>query len=197
MATVTKPIILDETGQEIVAALQIIATHAAGLVGQGVPAGGTTGQVLKKRSGTNYDTEWADESGGSSVSPYTSNPAPLGTASPGSSDDYARGDHVHRKPTAAEIGAGTYSKPTGGIPATDLAQSVQDSLDLADSALQSYTETDPTVPSWAKAASKPSYTASEVGAIAAPSSPATGAFLVWNGSAWTAQTLSTWQGGSY
>ena len=33
--------------------------------------------------------------------------------------------------------------------------------------------------------------------ILAPSSPATGAFLVYNGSAWTAQTLSTWQGGSY
>lgn len=29
-----------------------------------------------------------------------------------------------------------------------------------------YTETDPTVPSWAKASSKPSYTASEVGAVA-------------------------------
>ena len=40
-------------------------------------------------------------------------------------------------------------------------------------------------------------TASDVGAISAPSSPATGAFLVWNGSAWVAQTLSTWQGGSY
>ena len=33
------------------------------------------------------------------------------------------------------------------------------------SALTSYTETDPTVPAWAKAASKPSYTASEVGAV--------------------------------
>lgn len=33
--------------------------------------------------------------------------------------------------------------------------------------------------------------------IAKPSSPATGAFLVWDGSAWVAQTLSTWQGGSY
>lgn len=31
--------------------------------------------------------------------------------------------------------------------------------------LKSYTETDPTVPSWAKASSKPSYTASEVGAV--------------------------------
>ena len=39
--------------------------------------------------------------------------------------------------------------------------------------------------------------ASDIGAIAAPSSPATGAFLVWNGTAWVAQTLATWQGGSY
>ena len=36
-----------------------------------------------------------------------------------------------------------------------------------DSALQSYTETDPTVPAWAKAATKPTYTAEEVGALAA------------------------------
>lgn len=90
-----------------------------------------------------YDStagKWVNESVSipSAVSPYTSNPAALGTASPGSSDDYARGDHVHPKPTSADIGA-----------------------------------------------------------IAAPSSPATGAFLVWNGSAWVAQTLSTWQGGNY
>lgn len=29
-----------------------------------IPAGGTTGQVLKKSSDSDYDTEWADESGG-------------------------------------------------------------------------------------------------------------------------------------
>ncbi len=28
--------------------------------GVGVPSGGTTGQILKKKSGTDYDTEWAD-----------------------------------------------------------------------------------------------------------------------------------------
>lgn len=116
------------------------ADGATGPAGPGVPAGGSTGQVLKKKSGSDYDTEWSNESGGggSSVSPYTSAPSPLGTASAGSSNDYARGDHVHQKPTASDIGA-----------------------------------------------------------ITAPSSPATGAFLVWDGSAWTAQTLSTWQGGSY
>ena len=55
---------------------------------------------------------------------------------------------------------GTYSKPSSGIPKSDLASGVQDSLDLADTAIQ--TETDPTVPSWAKAAQKPSYSYSEI-----------------------------------
>jgi hypothetical protein len=35
------------------------ATGPAGADGVGVPAGGTTGQVLKKASGADYDTEWA------------------------------------------------------------------------------------------------------------------------------------------
>ena len=38
---------------------------------------------------------------------------------------------------------GTYSKPISGIPKTDLESSVQTSLNKADTALQSYTETDP------------------------------------------------------
>lgn len=33
--------------------------------------------------------------------------------------------------------------------------------------------------------------------ITSPSSPTTGAFLVWNGTAWVAKTLATWQGGNY
>jgi hypothetical protein len=36
-----------------------------------VPSGGTTGQVLKKVSNTDYDTEWANESGGGGTSDYT------------------------------------------------------------------------------------------------------------------------------
>lgn len=62
---------------------------------------------------------------------------------------------------------GTYSKPSGGIPKTDLASAVQTSLNKADSA------------------------------IPAPSSASAGQFLVYNGTDWVAQTLSTWQGGSY
>jgi hypothetical protein len=41
-------------------------TGQDGADGVGVPSGGTTGQVLKKKSGTDYDTEWANESGGGS-----------------------------------------------------------------------------------------------------------------------------------
>ena len=41
-------------------------TGPSGQDGVGVPEGGTTGQVLKKKSGSDYDTEWADESGGGS-----------------------------------------------------------------------------------------------------------------------------------
>lgn len=47
----------------------------------------------------------------------------------------------------------------------DLAPSVKTSLEKADTALQSYTETDPTVPAWAKTPTKPAYTAAEVGAL--------------------------------
>ena len=61
------------------------------------------------------------------------------------------------KPTLGTIA----SKST--VSKTDLSSNVQTSLNKADTALQSYTETDPTVPAWAKATTKPSYTKSEIG----------------------------------
>lgn len=66
-----------------------------------------------------------------------------------------------------EAGEGGYAPPAGGIPKTDLASDVQTSLGKADTALQSFTETDPTVPSWAKQPTKPTYTAQEVGGLPA------------------------------
>ena len=165
------------------------------------------------------------------------------------------------------------AQDVGALPDSTVIPSKVSDLQNDSGYITGYTETDPTVPSWAKQASKPTYTASEVGAlpvgtaipsktsdltndsgfvsssalatvatsgsyndlrnkpnipsktsdltndsgfitsapvasvngrtgavtglIDAPSSPATGAFLVWNGSTWVAQTLSTWQGGSY
>lgn len=51
-------------------------------------------------------------------SPYTSNPAMDGTASPGSSSDYAKGDHVHpsdtsRAPVSHATSTSTYGEGTG------------------------------------------------------------------------------------
>ena len=46
------------------------ADGADGAAGPGVAAGGTTGQVLAKTSGTDYDTEWTDAGGGGS-DPWT------------------------------------------------------------------------------------------------------------------------------
>lgn len=47
---------------------------------------------------------------------------------------------------------------------SDLAD-IRSGAALGATALQSYTETDPTVPAWAKQSTKPSYTAAEVGAL--------------------------------
>ena len=45
------------------------ATGAQGPAGQGIPAGGATGQILVKRSGTDYDTNWATPTGGGGGTP--------------------------------------------------------------------------------------------------------------------------------
>lgn len=118
-------------------------------------------------------------------------PEPLGTAAIGTSMDYARANHVHAMPAAEDVGAIpdpttkssgqvlTYngyswvaSTPTGGGGggAVDSVNGQTGSVVLA---------------------------ASDVGAIPAPASASAGQFLVYDGSTWTAQTLATWQGGSY
>lgn len=54
------------------------ATGPQGPAGQGVPTGGTTGQVLAKASGTNYDTVWTTVSGGGGGSGDVVGPASAG-----------------------------------------------------------------------------------------------------------------------
>ena len=63
-------------------------------------------------------------------------PADLGVAAVGSSSAFARADHVHAMPSAADIGA--YELPSGGIPSTDLSAAVQTSLGKADTAIQEH-----------------------------------------------------------
>lgn len=54
----------------------------------------------------------------------------------------------------------SYVLPSTGIPFSDLSSAVQTALGKAQTALQ--VETDPTVPAWAKASQKPSYSLSEL-----------------------------------
>ena len=94
-----------------------------------MPTGGTTGQVLAKASGTNYDVEWINQSGGGGA--VDSVNGQTGVVVLGADDVGALPDTT----TAADLGA--YVLPTGGIPKTDLASDVQTSLGKADTALQS------------------------------------------------------------
>jgi nitrogen fixation protein len=68
-------VIVTETTEDIVVNVSNAAgpQGPAGPAGQGVPVGGTTNQVLKKLSNTNYDTYWALDAGGVPYSGATGN----------------------------------------------------------------------------------------------------------------------------
>lgn len=131
---------------------------------------GTNGQVLTT-DGAGGRT-WTTVQGGGTVDwdDITDKPTFATVATSGSYNDLSNKPTIPSAVTESTVAGwgftkntGDYSKPVGGIPKTDLDNAVQASLGLADSALQSYSETDPTVPSWAKQVSKPTYTKSEVG----------------------------------
>lgn len=56
--------------------------------------------------------------GAAAISPYDNTPAPLGTAAAGSSDNYARGDHVHAYPEFTYLGSSSNSSTTVTYPST-------------------------------------------------------------------------------
>lgn len=93
-----------------------------------MPTGGTTGQVLAKKSNSNYDLEWVNQSGGGGA--VDSVNGKTGTVVLDADDVGALPDNT----TPSDLGA--YVKPTGGIPKEDLASAVQTSLGKADTALQ-------------------------------------------------------------
>ena len=83
-----------------------------GETGEGVPAGGSAGQVLAKKSDTDYDTEWVDQTGGSGGSSYTFTDGLTetdGTVKWDLSDRIAGGDGNG----SLEIGGSSYTMATG------------------------------------------------------------------------------------
>lgn len=120
--------------------------------------GGSTGQYLYKKSDQDFDFGWkTGGGGGGGTSDYldldnkpsinnvelTGNKtaAQLGLATP-SDIPTVPVQSVNGKTGAvvlgaSDVGAGTYTKPSTGIPKSDLASGVQTSLNKADTALQS------------------------------------------------------------
>lgn len=79
--------------------------------------------------------------------------------------------------TASDVGAGTYSKPSGGIPKTDLASAVQTSLGKADTALQSHQS----LAAYRTSADQDTIDATK---ITKPASPVSGQSLMFDGTDW-------------
>lgn len=81
-----------------------------------LPSGGTTGQVLSKVSGTNYDVTWSTASGGG-ASLSNTNAVALGTASAGTASEASRQDHVHPTTNLATLtGTETLTNKTLTLP---------------------------------------------------------------------------------
>ena len=112
---------------EIPSGLDDFITRADALLDQveeAFPTGGTTGQVLAKKSNDDFDTEWVDQGGGGGTSDYEEldNLPQIGGVT-------LKGNKtLHELGAAAESDipdvSGFYTKPADGIPASDMASGV-------------------------------------------------------------------------
>lgn len=119
-----------------------------GDTGIGIPTGGTTGQVLAKASDADYDTEWVNQSGGTSDYTDLTNKPKINNV------------ELNGNKSLADLGIVIPTVPVQSV------NSKTGSVNLTASDVGAIsTEVDPTVPSWAKQPNKPVYTASEVGAL--------------------------------
>lgn len=95
----------------------------ATVTGHMVPAGGSSGQVLAKMSGDDYDTGWVNQSGGGGGGGSITVDAALSSTSE---------NPVQNKAIYSAL-SDKYVKPSGGIPASDLANGVIPTVPTADS----------------------------------------------------------------
>lgn len=87
-----------------------IAAARAARTANGLLKSDGSGGVSAAVAGTDYATPAQIPT---VPSAYTSNPEALGTARPGSATSWARGDHVHPKPSASDIGAVVANQGSG------------------------------------------------------------------------------------
>lgn len=126
---------------ETVLDVELLAAGPQGPAGQGVVPGGTTGQVLRKASGSDYDTAWSTlgkaDVGLGNVDNTSDASKPVSTAQATAIGVKADKTYVDTQDSAnAAATAAKYTKPVNGIPKTDLESAVQTSLGRADNGVQ-------------------------------------------------------------
>ena len=208
------------------------ATGPQGAPGVGVPSGGAAGQVLRKASGTDYDTEWhspeifwavydsttADDieaaridgkaimcayGGRTYIMNYRQNATKFYFTAADRNSLYYLSVSGSTWSNVSTKTVGTYTKPSGGIPASDLAAGVipsgADEIEWTGGNLGQQT-----APANVEQAVGVVYdaiptTASDVGAVAVAQGVAhAGEFcVVGSDGNITTVTMSVWQGGSY
>lgn len=135
---------------------------------RGIPSGGLTGQVLQKVSDSDYDIEWRTGGGGGG----------------GGAVDSVNGKVGNVVLDAQDVGA-----LPDNTPLPQPSNSLPLNPGTASPGLSAYYSRADHIHNMP--------TAVQTGAIPAPASPTAGQFLVYNGTSWEGQTLSTWQGGNY
>ena len=182
--------------------------NLAGPDGVGVPSGGSAGMVLKKHSSTDYDTEWVLDlpvpeithfafaaTYNSQTDSYTvttgtgTTIAEMWEAQDSNGEAIVVTVNINSSETVLTSSEVTFN--TDGTDPFTCFVNFGGESDLG--FYQLYNEGT----GWELRVIAFPATAEDVGAIAAPASASAGQFLVYDGTAWAAQTLATWQGGSY
>ena len=200
------------TGAVILDAAAVSAVPA----GEGVPAGGTSGQVLAKASNSDHDLTWTTAGGGSpelfwAVYGTTTSAEIEAAISAGqlpvvwtSNNMYVLSERTSatRHYFTTCLSAPSISGATARYVRCDNGTWTGGTSTLPPLTSPDFqgTPTAPTATSGTNSTqiATTAFVQTELsGKISAPSSPNVGDFLVYTSNGWAAQSLSTWQGGNY